>query len=367
MGERPEPPSPQLVAEAVEEIAAERNGYQAWALYMALLQGEVPLAAAQRDMLAGTMLHVDKELHTDLAARRTLSVLDGERQAGRPVSRTLLVHSAEACAYAGLPDLADLLCVEAEQMWSQQRNRRAQQRPQKNRARRRPAVDFAMRASLISAFGTAGQLTRAFDEYRRLSDLLGRTPPSGQCAVALVNACVDSGNLDAAFDLIDELKGQHGHGGFQLKAGALTPLLRGCAAQGDVERAREVLQLARERNVEVRAAAVRELSKAGSSSLLAVARELHRAAQEDGARMPKASTAELASALLFAGDSVGAAEVLGISRALAEGTDDEELCAALDLLQTLNLKQRQREQAVNDLRRQQRQLPLRPPSNMDDG
>ena len=109
------PPSLAEVREAIVDVAAGRNGYQAWSLYSVMRQQpDVQLTAADVTELAGAMLHVDHELHADVAARRTLSVLDAERQSGRPVLRQLLAHGAAACALRGLPELAEALCVEAE-------------------------------------------------------------------------------------------------------------------------------------------------------------------------------------------------------------------------------------------------------------
>ena len=81
---------------------------------MALQQSRVSLPERELTTLAGAMLHVNTQTHGSVAARRALSVLDAERQAGRAPSPQLLVHGAAAGALGGLPDLAEALCDEAD-------------------------------------------------------------------------------------------------------------------------------------------------------------------------------------------------------------------------------------------------------------
>ena len=87
-GNQPQPPSQAEISEAISAVARSRNGYQAWSLYVALLQAELSVTPSDLDALAGSMLHVDNELHGDVASRRTLSVLDDVRRQGRQYRAT---------------------------------------------------------------------------------------------------------------------------------------------------------------------------------------------------------------------------------------------------------------------------------------
>ena len=292
----PDPPLPSDVRDAVADTVARRNGYQAWSLYAALQQIGVPLIASQTDALAGTMLHVDHELHADVAARRTLSVLDAERQAGRTPSRDLLAHGAAACALRGLPELAEALCTEAE-------------------AREPPAggrFDMRMRASLIGAFGVSKQLRRAFAVYRALEEHCSRRPPAQEAADALVRACVSADEVDTAHRVFDSLRTLPD---FRVTASPLVALLRGCVQMGDVARASELLAAARALGVEVRSAAVREFARAPSDAFLDLACALHREAIDAGAPMPLGSSTKLVRACIQHSRETDAEEVLFARRA----------------------------------------------------
>lgn len=338
-GRRGAPPPPEKdVNAAVAAIAKERNGYLAWSLYVALQQGDVAIAPTNIEQLAGAMLNVDVVTHGDVAARRTLSLIDAERHAGRTPSNRLLAHGARASELQGLPDLAEALY---------------------NEAMARPGSDVGsremveMRASLIAACGGANQLERAFGEYHALAAQL-RCDGDGphdmrgpQPAIALLNACVAAGDLDAAFALLAQLREARY---FQVRAGALVPLLRGCVRHDDAERAQAVLAMADEINIEVRAAAVREFARHGSPAFVALARELHRGAVRDGAPMPTGSTTKLVRACLSEGDDAGAAEVLAIPPSAADATV-AELDRALDQLHSLSRQELQRERAAQDVRR----------------
>ena len=337
------PPRAEDVSSAVADVARERNGYLAWSLYVALRQGEVAIAPRDVDSLAGTMLHVDEALHGDMAAKRTLSILDAERQGGRRPSERLLAHAAAASAKRGLPDLAEALCDELDARGSDRGSR----------------TSVEMRASLISACGAAKQLTRAFSQYRALEHVLEE--PAPRPAIALLGACVDAGELDAAFELFEELRAS---GRIRVQAGALVPLLRGCAVHNDVRRARTLLELASSLGVEVRSAAVREFARHGNSEMVSMAAAMHRSAVADGARMPRGSTTKLARACLLAGDADATAELLGMraesgassaeSAAPADAMGGAELDGAFDLLHSVARQELQREQAEQDTRRQQR-------------
>ena len=179
---------------AVAATVTSKNGYQAWSLYTALRQGHHPLSPEVVEDLAGTMLHVDHELHAELAARRTLLVIDAERQSGRHPSLKLLMHGAAACGLQGLPSLADRLRAEAEQSGGQ---------PQGHEV-------LEMRASLIRAYGIASEISKAFEVYRQMEQVTGRRPPTSSAAIALVAACVSAGKLDLAFEVLDEVvRSQH--------------------------------------------------------------------------------------------------------------------------------------------------------------
>lgn len=340
------PPSPSAVRKAVAATVANKSGYQAWSLYTALRQCNVELAGSDIDSLAGAMLHVDHELHADLAAGRTLSVLDAERLAGRTPSVALLIHCAAACALQGLPDLAESLCDEAE-------------------ARQGGRPHLSMRAALIRACGAAEQLPRAFTTYRGLEERLGRKPPGGQPALALLSACVSAGELDSGFDVLEELRGCND---FVVKAGALTPLLRGCAEQGDVPRAKWLLKLAKEARVEVSAAAVREFARAGGP-FLSMGASIACEARREGQRLPLGSTTKLVRACLLAGDAAAAAEVLRITDGddplpsrqreggnggTASAADAESLDSAFELLHSVVRQEYQAAGAEADVRHHQR-------------
>ena len=152
------------------------------------------------------------------------------------------------------------------------------------------------------------------------------------------------------------------------------PLLRGCARQGALARAMNVLQIADEHGLDVHSAAVREFARAGGAEFLRLARRLHAEARAVGKRMPVASTTKLARACLLAGDAGAAAEVLLGSPRAAEGTtepameDDavgegagrpvqrsggrttHDLDSALDLLHSLARQEHHRELITPDER-----------------
>jgi pentatricopeptide repeat protein len=312
------------VRAAINETVKSRNGYQAWSLYTALRQGDIQITTADIDSLAGAMLHVDHELHSKLAARRTLSILDAVRQEGLTPSRTLLQHAAAACALGGLADLAEALCEEAEDTL---------ETPQ--------SFDMRMRNSFIRACGAANQLERAFEAYRALERDTGCHPPSAGSVVSLFKACVSARDLDAAFAFLDELS----RSGFQVGAGSIAQLLSGCAQMGDVDRAKALLALATKVDVDVRSAAVREFARAGGP-FLALACELHRQAAVDGGAMPTASTSKLVRACLAEGYSDVAAELLGVP-SKDEGAISE-LSDAFDLLHSITRQQIQHEEHQRD-------------------
>ena len=437
---RPMPPSAEAISEAVAAIAAQKNGYQAWSLYVALNQAEVQIAPSDVDQLAGIMLNVDRELDSDVAARRTLSVLEAARREGCVPSLELLSHGAAACALIGLADLAEALCHEAEVRLAQTAMSRSQ-RPGRRPTSADSAVASAtgatsssssssprrvphtqMRARLIEACGRDNQPTRAWDEYDSMRRLTGRNPPGYfagdlSCATALLHAYVASDELEKAFAHFDELcrlanvagldgdgrdgGGRGGGGGrhmqvaaaaggrrqardaaaagqLRITAGALTPLLRGCAQRGDayVEHADRLLALAARLGIDVRSTAVREFARAGTPELLRRAMSLHREAtsqptsQPHRRRMPIASSTVLARACLLGGDTAGAAEALGIApqpsleggEAVAAGFrhaasgevggcgGEQDLDSALDLLHSLVRREQQRDAAVRDQR-----------------
>lgn len=380
--------------DAVTEVTNQRNGYMAWSLYVALRQADVALPEQQVSALAGAMLHVDSAVHGDVAAKRTLSVLDMERQAGRRPHKELLRHAAAASAVQGLPDLAEALCDEADARGFHPASQ----------------ASLAMRGSLIAACGAAQQLPRAFAQYRSLEQRVGK--PKGKAhalpwpepTVALLDACVSAGSVERAFQIVDEILSSS-HRTVKLKAGAIVPLIRGCALRDDAAQASEVLALARKLNVDVRAAAVREFSRHGGPDLIAIARQLHAAATAEGAYMPLGSTTKLARACLRVGATEGVADVLGAhladpadaaadtaaadrdeqqqeedaARAAVAAEEEEDaprassppaaasasrrdsrssstssLDEALDALHSLARQERQREQAAHDQRRTQR-------------
>jgi len=338
---RASPPRPQEVTAAVEAVAKQRNGYLAWSLYVALKQGDVAMVLGDLEKLTGTMLHVDMEAHAEMAAQRALSVVDAERQAGRQPSPRLLAHGAAASALQGLPDLAEALCDEADA-------RAAGDAPKQ--------LTYEMRASLIAACGVAKQLPRAFAEYHSFAARVHRAGDGPhdlrfpQPSLALLSACVAARDLDAAFTLLEELRTSKR---FSIRAGALVPLLRGCARHDDISRAREVLEMARDRQIELRAAAVREFARHGGADFVALARDLHRTASRDGALMPTGSTTKLVRACLESGDTSAAAEVLALPSRGADSTS-AELDSALDLVQSLARQELQRERAAQDVRQRQR-------------
>ena len=352
------PPSP-AASEVSHAVRSVTNGYLAWSLYVAIRQCNAALSGEDLEMLVGSMLKVDVDLHGDLAARRALSVIDEERQHGRQPSTALLAHGAAACALRGLPDLAEALCAEAEL-------HQATALDGASSAGTRPHL--GMRASLIAACGTAQQLGRAFEEYRALETRTGLSPPGSLPVLALMNACVASDDLDAAFEIFDQARrGQR----FSVRAGALAPLLRGCAQRGAVERAMEVLAIADTFQVDVHATAVREFSRAGGAEFLGLARHLHQEARATGKHMPTGSTTKLARAFLLANDADAAADVLiGSPRDTrahratdASGPPEQhdgeqelhDLNSALDLLHSLARQERQRDQLVRDKRGSQHQ------------
>jgi hypothetical protein len=362
---KPEPPSVEAISEAVTTIAEQKNGYQAWSLYVALNQAQVPIAPPNVDRLAGAMLNVDRELHSDVAGRRTLSVLDAVRKEGRTPSLELLRHGAAACALIGLPDLAEALCLEAEARLAEAAATNAGDLPSLSSSspsppRTKPMTHTYMRARLIEACGRAGAPSRAIGEYDRMRERTGRNPPGYfdgdlQCAIALLHAHVASDELEAAcahFSDLCRLANVAGLGDaapaapathmddgaapravgrrLRITAGMLTPLLHGCAQRGDVEAdlAAKVLAMARRLDFDISSAAVREFARAGTPQLRALATDLHREARSrpSGFQMPIASTTVLARACLLAGDTSGAAEVLGMSP--SSQLADEVLVAA---------------------------------------
>ena len=353
--------TPEDVHRAVADTAAEKNGYQAWALYTALRQGGVTITPADVSQLAGALLHVDHELHADLAARRTLSLLESERQAGREPSRELLQHGAAACALRGLPQLALALCEESEA-----EARRTSLLEGKRHAGAK--LDLPIRAAFIRACGVAGELPRAFEAYRDLEHTIGRRPPTPPLAAAMLEACVSAGELGRAFTMLDELLGHR----FRPNSSALVPLLRGCAQAADEVRARQLLKKASELRVPVSHGAVREFARVGHlegcGGLLQMALELHRNELMRGQRMPIASTTKLMRACLRAGREADAADVLAIAtrhHGAARGTllaeeamavrnaggktaagSRASLDSSLDLLHSLTRQEWQHEQAA---------------------
>ena len=312
---RPPRPSPLEVSNAVKSVT---NGYLAWSLYVALRQSGTGISGENLEDLVGAMLTVDVEVHGDLAARRALSVLDEERQRRQGLSRRLLAHGASASALLGLPDLAESLCVEAELLHASRRHGKAPaSAPAASGAG--SVVDLPMRASLIEACGTAGQLERAFDEYLSLEVRTGRRPPGAAPVIALMKACVAVDDLDAGFDVFRRARES---AEFEVRPSALVPLLRGCARQGALARATNVLQIADEHGLDVHSAAVREFARAGGAEFLSLALRLHAEARAAGKRMPMASTTKLARACLLAGDAGAAAEVLLGSPRAAEGATE---------------------------------------------
>lgn len=289
------------------------------------------------DQLATAMLNVDNELHSSLAIRRTLSVLDDERNAGRQLSKELLRQGAVAGAWGGLPELVKALCAKADD-----------QSPDAHDDEHH-VPNLTMRASLITAFGAAGQLQHAFAEHDSLSERRGRWPASPQCGVALLKACVACGELDRAFEVFEDLKKDSSR--FEVGPAALTTLIRGCTQQGDAERAEQILEYSESLGIDVRAAAVREFARARHSPRLrAQAQRLHREVVGSGARMPAASTLRLAQACLQAGEADESAAVLGVQDA-ENGGRDGDVEAALDSLFALNRKEEQWNQAMADVRR----------------
>lgn len=146
-----------------------------------------------------------------------------------------------------------------------------------------------------------------------------------------------------------------------MAAGAIAPLIRGCAQLGDAERAAELLELAQTLRIDVRAAAVREFARTGMPEFLRFATRLHREALSSGSTMPVASTTKLARACLSAGDAASAEEVIML-RAQREGRHSdgehavEELNTAFDLLHSIARQDEQWENTERDIRRTQRTL-----------
>lgn len=289
-----------LIVEAVTAVKASKQGYLACHVYNALHKAGVSLRSPDLDDLVGAMLHVDQDVHGRDVGRSVLQIIDRERGHGRTPSRQLLLHGASASALAHEPEVAAAFCAESERCAPYGRHR----------------PDLDMRASLIRACGMAGQLPRAFDEYKSLVARTGRKPPGVAPANALLSACVESGDLDRAFKQFGDLRGCEF---YTVDSGSLTPLLRGCALQGDVRRAERVLKTARKLRIHIHAAAVREFARVGGDEFLGHARRLHDEAVAQWLPMPPGSTTKLARAYLLVGDHETAAEVLGGGPADAEG------------------------------------------------
>ena len=209
-------------------------------------------------------------------------------------------------------------------------------------------------AALIEACGRAGQLPRAMATYRdfearrknRQGHRQGLPPLKGNPhnvailpATAVLKACEAAGALEEGFRFLAEMRHERG---VTPGAGMLTPLLRGCARASDLQRALQLLDLARELRVEMFNSTVREFALAGPL-FLKDARRLHMEAVEQGAKMSKGSTAKLVAACLAAGDQAGAHEVLSCG--------DGGLDQALDVLYGLARQQRQRDAIEFNTRR----------------
>ena len=220
------------------------------------------MEARDVDTLAGTMLNVDLELHADLAARELCPYwMRRGSMAVHPREISWLIAQGERASWAA--DLAEGLCIEAELLGTRgvdsaaaadataaaaaaaDDNEEEEASSSSSRAASAEAAmrppraalgrpDLQMRASLISACGAAGQLPRALDEYRALEQRTGMTPPGSLVAIALMEACVACSDLDAAFDVFHSVRRSKR---FEVKAGALAPLVRGCARLGDTSRA----------------------------------------------------------------------------------------------------------------------------------
>lgn len=112
--DRSPPPAPSLweVRRAIEEVGRDKNGYVAWALYIATRQAGLRLPQPESTTLAGAMLNVNHALYGDNAAHRTLLVLDHVTERGEEACPELLTHAAKACALGGLAERAEALLEE---------------------------------------------------------------------------------------------------------------------------------------------------------------------------------------------------------------------------------------------------------------
>ena len=287
-GSQPLPPLPSVteVKRAISAVASNKNGYLAWALYAALRQGEIAIGGHAGTALAGAMLHVDHELYGDQVAHRTMSVLEVVTASGEAPADELVEHVAAACALAGLPDRAEALL--------------------NDHTRRRGFVNYKLAGALIEACGNARQLPRGERMYRELERSTGRRPPAIAPAIALLKATAAAGDLDRAFSFLRELTYECG---IEPRGGMLSPLLCGCARAGDVERALEVVSMAKQRGIRLENAAVREFARAGGD-FVEPAVALYREARANGSLMSRGSVSKLVAACATAGDDRTALELL---------------------------------------------------------
>jgi len=129
----------------------------------------------------------------------------------------------------------------------------------------------------------------------------------------------------------------------------LLPLLRGCARADDLEKAYELLDLAKTHNLHIENVTIREFALAGGR-FLPPAKRLYEDAKANGITISKASISKLISACAMAGDENGAFDLI-----LEAGGG---LDGAFDLMHGLARQQRQLDAIEFDVRRSS---PSRPP------
>ncbi|KAL1524586.1 hypothetical protein AB1Y20_019476 [Prymnesium parvum] len=322
----PPPPSAAQILRAVREVDDTKNGYRAWALYVALRQGSVALPAEQLAKLAGAMLHVDHDVFSEDAAHRALTVLENSRADGIRPPAALLVHAARACALVGLAERAEALLHEHTEL--------------------RGFLSINMVGALIEAHGKASRLDRAIKVYRDLEQTTGRRPPGIPPAVGLLRASEQAGDLDHGFCFLYELLQECS---VAPRPTLLLPLLRGCARADDLEKAYELLDLAKTHNLHIENVTIREFALAGGR-FLPPAKRLYEDAKANGITISKASISKLISACAMAGDENGAFDLI-----LEAGGG---LDGAFDLMHGLARQQRQLDAIEFDVRRSS---PSRPP------
>jgi len=285
----PDLPDSSFISAALAELEHERSGALYWELYCELRRAEVPLSNAQIAAFANGALHVEWDTRRWRAVYRVLLMLRDVRkeweERGDAADGRVLAAASKAFALLGMHAEVRGLMEEA-------------------RADTDSELATEMGASLIMAHGVARDFAPALALY---TVLLPTSPPPLQPSllVAMLNACALNDELDRGVELLQEAHAR----GITLESRMFSPLFRASVADGKVDVAQALVQMAREHGLDIHDGAIRTFSN-GGPPFVSLARQILGDARQRDAPLRVSSLSKMAAAILQGEGKEAAEEVL---------------------------------------------------------